>query len=589
MKQQIIDAILACLKKLQSQGALDADLALPPIHIERTRDPKFGDFACNIAMLLAKPLKRAPRDVATLLVEVLADVPGITKIDIAGPGFMNFYLAESNQQQIVVDILKQGETFGQQNIGQGKRVLMEFVSSNPTGPIHVGHGRSAAYGATLASVLQTVGYDVSREYYVNDAGRQMHILATSIWLRYLSACGEKITFPRNGYQGDYVIDIANAIHAEHATAFQHTAETVFNQLPQDENDQGEGDKEAYIDALIEKAQTLLGPDNYQTIFNTGLEAIKTDIKADLAEFGVTYDNWFSEISLLNNGDLDRGIKALQDKGLTYEKEGALWFRSTEFGDDKDRVLKRKNGQPTYFASDVAYHHNKYGRGFENLIDVFGADHHGYIVRLKAIIKALGHDPDTLTIPLIQFASLYRDGEKVSMSTRSGSFVTLRELREEVGNDAARFFYIVRKHEQHMDFDLTLAKKKSNENPVFYIQYAYARVCSVLRQLTEKSLAYDQDTALTALDTLTETEEKALLTLLARYPEILAAAANHLEPHLIAQYLRELANAFHTYYNSHQFLVENVTLRNARIALSLATRQVIANGLHLLGVSCPEVM
>ena len=588
MKIELIEYIAKALQAMQASGLIPEGIELPQPHIERTRDAKFGDFACNIAMLLTKILKRPPRDIAAQIIEHSASVDWIKKIEIAGPGFINFHLADTAQQSIVSAILTQGDAFGKSDLGQQKKVYMEYVSANPTGPLHVGHGRGAAYGATLANMLEAVGYRVHREYYVNDAGRQMHILATSTWLRYLAQCGDTIIFPKNGYQGDYVNDISATVKEQHAEQFVHAADTVFSDLPADEGEP-DGDKEAHIDALIVRAKHLLGEENYTLFFDAAKNTITAGIKEDLAAFGVTYNEWFSENSLFTSGELDSGLEKLKKQGLTYEKNGALWFKSMEFGDDKDRVLVRDNGQTTYFASDVAYHHHKYQQGADKVIDILGADHHGYVIRLNAIVKALGHDTDSLSIPLIQFAILYRGKEKVSMSTRSGSFITLRELIDEVGCDAARFFYVMRKHEQHMDFDLELAKKHANENPVFYIQYAHARICSVMRQLEEKGMSYDQAAGLNALDALTESTEKALMTMLARYPETLTNAANTLEPHLLAHYLRDLAQAFHAFYNAHQLLVDDEKCRTARVTLSLATRQVLANGLKLLGVSCPEVM
>jgi len=413
----------------------------------------------------------------------------------------------------------------------------------------------------------------------------MDILATSIWLRYLDLAGETITFPVNGYKGDYIWDIAATLHRENGDAYRHPAAEVFKDLPADETDGG--DKEKHIDALIERAKTLLGKDSYRKVFDLGLEVILGDIRQDLEEFRVTYDDWFSERTLTESGKVKQSIERLKQSGHVYEKGGALWFRSTDFGDEKDRVVVRDNGQATYFASDIAYHMDKLERGFERVIDIWGADHHGYVPRVKAALAAIGDDPSKLDVLLVQFAVLYRGGEKVQMSTRSGEFVTLRELRKEVGNDAARFFYVLRKCEQHMDFDLDLAKSQSNDNPVYYVQYAHARVCSVFRQLAEKKMTYDRTQA--DHDLLTEDHEQALITALSRYPELLENAAQSHEPHQLAQYLRELANGLHTYYNAHTFLVDEDPLRNARLNLISAVRQVIANGLELLGVAAPESM
>jgi len=450
----------------------------------------------------------------------------------------------------------------------------------------VGHGRGAAYGAAVADLLAAAGFQVHREYYVNDAGRQMDILAASVWLRYLELCGEPVPFPANGYRGQYVFDIAQNLYIGQGEALHHAIANVLEDLPPDAP---EGDKEIYIDALIGRAKRLLGEAGYRTVFDLGLDSILADIRQDLEEFGVVYEEWFSERSLTAERKVERAIERLKKSKHTYEKDGALWFRSSDYGDKKDRVLVRDNGQTTYFASDIAYHMDKLERGFERVIDVWGADHHGYVPRVKAALQALGDDPQQLDVLLVQFAILYRGGEKVQMSTRSGEFVTLRELRGEVGNDAARFFYVMRKCEQHLDFDLDLAKSESADNPVYYIQYADARVCSVMRQLDEKGLGFEEETAKLYLDRLTESHEQDLLVSLSRYPEVVEAAALNHEPHQLAHYLRELANDFHTYYNAHQFLVEADDLRYARVYLILAVRQVIANGLGLLGVSAPETM
>jgi arginyl-tRNA synthetase len=403
----------------------------------------------------------------------------------------------------------------------------------------------------------------------------------------LELAGQPVVVPANAYKGDYVCDIAQEFLAQYAKAYVHSWVSVIDNLPQDEP-QG-GDKELYIDALIERVKELLGSDVFSLVHSYGLNTVLKDIQSDLAEFGVHYKNWFSEHSLFEDGSIQKGIQALKDGGHTYEQEGALWFKATDFGDEKDRVLIRANGQTTYFASDVAYHWNKYERGYDRLINIFGADHHGYITRLRSVVKALGHDENTLNVLLVQFAILYRGQERVQMSTRSGSFVTLRELREEVGNDAARFFYVARKSEQHMDFDLDLAKSESNDNPVYYIQYAHARICSVLRQLKERGLSWDKSLGLNRIDLLNEVQEQALIALISRYPEVVKSAAAQCEPHQVAYYLRELANGLHSYYNAVPLLCEQEDLRCARLCLIEAVRQVLKNGLDLLGVSAPESM
>jgi arginyl-tRNA synthetase len=568
-------------------NAHDLSLDLPAIHIERTKDKKHGDFACNLAMMLAKPAKMNPRQIATELMAGLPASEWVEKVDIAGPGFINFFMSQEANTQVVNTILEQTETFGLSEVGKGQRVQVEFVSANPTGPLHVGHGRGAAYGSVVSSLLKAAGFDVHREYYVNDAGRQMDILGTSVWLRYLSACGESFAFPSNAYQGDYVKTIAEELKAEHGHQFLRESTVVFDGVPADEP-QG-GDKEAHIDGLIQQAKILLGEADYRIVFDKGLNAILDDIREDLAEFGSEYDEWFSERSLVESGDVDKAVETLKAQGALYQDKGAWWFKSTDYGDEKDRVVIRDNGQATYFASDIAYHLNKYNRGFDQIIDIWGADHHGYIPRVKASIEAMKQDANKLNVLLVQFAVLYRGKEKVGMSTRSGEFVTLRELRDEVGKDAARFFYVLRGADQHMDFDLELAKSQSNDNPVYYVQYAHARVCSVFRQLDERGLTWDPSMGLSQLSRLTESQEEALLKRLAMYPEVLEQAALNYTPHILAHYLMDLARDFHTYYNAHHFIVDDIALSQARLCLVAAVRQVIANALSLMGVSTPESM
>ena len=587
MKAEIKQLVSTALEQMKTDGELATDVNAE-IVIERARDKSHGDFACNIAMRLAKPAKRKPRDIAEMVVARIPASDLIERVDIAGPGFINFALTETAFYSVLENILQQGESFGHSQLGQNKKVLIEFVSANPTGPLHVGHGRGAAYGAVVANLLSAVGYQVSKEYYVNDAGRQMDILATSIWLRYLECCGEKIAFPSNGYKGDYIIEIASNIYKDHDEDFRKNFSDVIANVPADEGEDG-GDKEAHIDGLIRQAKELLGHAHYRSVFGVGLNSIITDIREDLADFGVTFDEWFSERSLMEGGDIDKALEKLKANNYVYEKGGALWFRSTDFGDEKDRVVVRDNGQHTYFASDIAYHLNKFERGFEKCIDIWGADHHGYVPRVKGSIEAMGKDASALNVLLVQFAVLYKGGEKMQMSTRSGQFVTLRELREDVGNDAARFFYVMRKCEQHLDFDLDLAKSQSNENPVYYIQYAHARICSVFRELNEKGFVFDEVSARNHLHLLSSEHEAALMSTLARFPEAIEVAAINYEPHNIPHYLRDLANEFHTYYNAHKFIVEDTNTRNARLFLIKAVRQVLQNGLSLIGVSAPEAM
>jgi len=549
------------------------------IVLERPKLAQHGDYACNLALLLAKHLHTKPREIAARLLAALPDAPCVEKAEIAGAGFINFFLRPDFKKQVVNRVLRAGAMYGTSVIGQGQRVQIEFVSANPTGPLHVGHGRGAAFGASLANVLAAAGFAVTREFYVNDAGRQMDILALSTWLRYLELAGERVPFPQKAYQGDYVIDMARQVLAAHGTRHARRAAEVITGLPE-----VDVDAEAHLDAQIARARGLLGAD-FEYFHNLALNEQLADCRDDLTEFGVTFDHWFSERSLHDSGLIERAVDELDRRGYVYLQDGARWFRSSAFGDEKDRVIQRENGIYTYFASDIAYHLNKFERGFERVIDVWGADHHGYILRVKGALQALGLEPERLTIALVQFAVLYRNGQKTSMSTRAAEFVTLRELRREVGNDAARLFYVLRKSDQHLDFDLDLAKSRSNENPVYYIQYAHARVCSVHEQwggdagrLAEADIA-----------PLASAQELALLQRLIDYPETVEDAARELAPHLVAFYLRDLAAEFHGYYNSTRVLVDDAPLRLARLALATAVRQVLRNGLGLLGVSAPESM
>ncbi|NNM83040.1 MAG: arginine--tRNA ligase [Burkholderiales bacterium] len=551
----------------------------PEIHLERPKLGAHGDYACNVAMQLAKPLKRNPRQIATEILEYLPHSEHVEKVEIAGAGFLNVFIRRSSKQKIARQVQLAGMNYGNSTMGAGTRVQVEFVSANPTGPLHVGHGRGAAYGASLANVLAAAGYQVEREYYVNDAGRQMDILTISTWLRYLEILGTDILFPSNAYQGSYVRDMAKLIHDAHGDRYFHPPGAVLYDIPTVIEDE-----DVHLDKLIANAKKLLGPD-YQYIHNFVLNEQLGDCRNDLLEFGVTFDTWFSEQSLFDSGLVARAIDILESTGNLYVQDGARWFRSTHHGDEKDRVVQRENGLYTYFASDIAYHLNKLERGYDRVIDIWGADHHGYIPRVKGALEAAGASSDKLEVALVQFAVLYRDGKKASMSTRSGDFVTLRELRKEVGNDAARFFYVLRKCDQHLDFDLDLAKSQSNENPVYYIQYAHARISSVLEQWGG-NLSELQDADATALESDVEVD---LLQMLIDFPETVRSAARELSPHIIAFYLKDLAALFHAYYNSSHFLVEDERLRNARLLLVSAVRLVLARGLELLGVSAPEKM
>ncbi|MGI9295565.1 MAG: arginine--tRNA ligase [Pseudomonadales bacterium] len=586
MKQRITHLIDQALQQLVTQEKLPP-LSDAQIRVDAARDNAHGDYASNIALSLAKQAQRKPRELAELICAALPASSEIDKVEIAGPGFINFFVHVGSTSAIIKQVLTEQQNFGHSTAGAGKKVQVEFVSANPTGPLHVGHGRGAAYGDTVAALLQAIGYSVEREYYVNDAGRQMDILATSVWLRYLQSCGEELTFPANAYQGDYVRAIAEQLFAQRGEQLRASAADVFSGVPADTADGG--DKEKHIDGVIASAKARL-QERYPQVFDAALNGILDDIRADLQEFGVTYDTWFSERSLSEQpSQIDKTIEQLRSNGVIDEENGALWFRSTRFGDDKDRVVLRDNGESTYFASDIAYVLNKYERGYDKILYVWGSDHHGYIARVYAAIKALGLDPKKVSIKLVQFVHLYRGEQQMQMSTRSGEFVTLRELREEVGTDATRFFYLMRRCEQTTDFDLDLAKSQSKDNPVYYVQYAHARVCSVFKKLEQAGMQWDSARGLENLDSLTEEHEQNLMRRLTAYPETLAKAAQNYEPHLLTTYLRELAADFHTYYNAHKMLIDDANLRDARLSLSAAARQVIANGLHLLGVSAPESM
>jgi arginyl-tRNA synthetase len=577
LKQHLKDLLNQALAQQKLNDAPTAE-----VQIDRSRDNRHGDFATNVALVLAKSAKRAPRELAQEIIGALPPSEHIERVEIAGPGFINFFLKPGVLLNTVSRILTEKKNYGRLTAGQGKRILVEFVSANPNGPLHIGHGRGAAYGSVIANLLEAAGFSVHREYYVNDAGRQMDILAVSVWLRYLEIMGEAVAFPEKAYRGEYVKDIARDLQVAVGDALFHPLADALHNLPVTDD----ADRDA--DALVQRIKDLLGPSRYETLHRFGLDQMRECIRRDLADFGVEYDTWFSERSLADDGSVDRAIARLTDSGRIYVKDGAHWFNSSAFGDEKDRVVVRENGQKTYFASDIAYHANKCERGFDQLIDIWGADHHGYVPRVKGALAALGEDPERLEVLLVQFATLYRGKERVQMSTRAGEFVTLRELFEEVGKDAARFFYVMRRCEQHLDFDLELAKSQSADNPVYYIQYAHARIQSVFRQLEEKGFGWVQGND-TSLECLAEPEEQALIQMLARYPDVVESAALSREPHQIPNYLRELANSFHVYYTTCQFLVEDASLRNARLSLAAATRQVIQNGLALLGVSAPEVM
>ena len=585
MKQHLHALVERALHALRDDGELPLD-SFPSVVVERARNSRHGDFATPVALSLAPVLGRRARDVAERLVARLPETAQVRRVEVAGPGFINFHLSDAALQSVVGDVAVAGESYGCSQQGGGRRIQVEFVSSNPTGPLHVGHGRNAAYGAVLANLLDAVGFDVQREYYVNDIGRQMDTLVLSVWLRYLEGRGERVVFPVLGYRGAYLRDIAAALAAEHADAFVAPAAAGGEPvLPPEDGAQA---KERHLDALIARVKGGLGEARYRELFGRVRDAMVEEMKQDLEEFGIVFDRWYSEGEMKAGGAIERAIEELVRVGHVYEAEGAQWFRATAFGDEKDRVVVRENGESTYFASDIAYHREKFERGFEHVIDVWGADHHGYVSRLQGALAALGCDPERFEVTVLQLVNLHRGGKRVQMSTRAGEFVTLRELREETGRDAARFFYVTRKGDQHLDFDVDLATSRTNDNPVYYIQYAHARICSVLRRARARGFASPGPTP-PPLAPLTEEEERALMRTLSRYPEVVAGAALAREPHRVAFFLREIATEFHAYYNAHPLLGEDPEQSAARLALAGAVRQVIANGLALLGVSAPESM
>lgn len=578
MKDKLKLLIEEAIKKISLAPPSDIEIGTP-------RHQKYGDFSCNVALSLAKSANKKPRDLAQAIITALPASSDIERVEIAGPGFINFFLTTTSVHAVIGKILAEKARFGTSSRDEVCRVQIEFVSANPTGPLHVGHGRGAALGACIANLLEATGFDVHREYYVNDAGRQMDILAVSVWLRYLELCGETPTFPCSGYHGDYIWDIGATLHRTHGDRLRSTTAQIFAEIPADEPT---GDKETHIDALINRAKSLLN-DDYKLVFDTGVDSILENIRTDLSQFGINFDQWYRERQLYEQKTVDQVISRLQEAGFIYQKNGAKWFSSTQFGDKKDRVVVRENGQTTYFASDIAYHQEKFERGFNKVINIWGADHHGYIPRVKAALQALGYDCNRLHILLVQFAVLYRGNEKIQMSTRSGEFVTLRQLRKEVGNDAARFFYIMRRSDQHLDFDLELAKSQSSDNPIYYIQYAHARICSVFNTISEQGLSWDAGDGSKQLHLLEQKHEQALCVRLNQYPEVVRQAALDYSPHLLANYLRGLANDFHPYYNAHKFIVADAALRNARLTLIAAVKQVLQNGLHLLGIAPVEAM
>jgi arginyl-tRNA synthetase len=562
VKAQLRELVLQAIKSLQNDTHLPADLALPGFVIERARSREHGDFACNIAMLLAKPARAKPRELAEKLVAALPASALVEKVEIAGPGFINFYLSPAAYHAEVRQIFDLGDAYGRSESGAGRTVGVEFVSANPTGPLHVGHGRNAVIGDCLSRLFDATGWNVKREFYYNDAGVQIANLAISVQARARGILPDDSGWPENGYRGDYIADVARAyLDRESVVA---DGETVV----------GEGDV-----------------DNLEAIRRFAVASLRREQDLDLKAFGVGFDVYFLESSLYSDGKVEETVKGLVDHGHTYESEGALWLRTTDYGDDKDRVMRKSDGTYTYFVPDVAYHLSKWQRGYENAVTVLGSDHHGTLARVKAGLQALdvGIPKGWPHYVLYQMITVMRGGEEVKISKRAGSYLTLRDLIDEAGRDATRYFLIARKTDSQLIFDIDLARSQSNDNPVYYIQYAHARVCSVLRQAPEKGFSVDLPDGLAHLDRLDTEHEQILLTELSKYPELVDAAATNLEPHILAAWLRELANAFHTYYNSYQFLVDDAALRNARLALVVATRQVLKNGLGLLGLSAPESM
>lgn len=561
MKQDLQKLIDQALNQLVDRGDLQLDTT-PAYALERTRSREHGDFACNLAMLLARPARRNPRELAKLLVEAIPASSEIAKAEVAGPGFINLFLSPAAYQSELKRILAEGEAYGRNNNGGGKVVGVEFVSANPTGPLHVGHGRAAAVGDCLCRLLDANGWDVRREYYYNDAGAQINNLALSVQARARGLGPDDSNWPADGYRGDYITEIARAWI--------------------------DGDTVSTADGLLPATGDV---DDLDGIRSFAVAVLRHEQDQDLKAYGVAFDVYFLESSLYADGMVEKTVDELTANGHTYEEGGALWLRTTDFGDDKDRVMRKSDGNYTYFVPDVAYHFSKWQRGYGRAITELGADHHGSLARVRAGLQALdaGIPEGWPEYVLHQMVTVTRGGEEVKISKRAGSYVTLRDLIDEAGKDATRYFLIARKTDSQLVFDIDLARAKSNDNPVYYIQYAHARICSVLAQASERGLGFDRELGEAHLDQLETEHEQALLVTLSRYPEMLESAAINLEPHLMAQYLRDLAAELHGYYNSQQFLVDDVVLRHARLYLISATRQVLANGLELLGLDAPEKM
>jgi arginyl-tRNA synthetase len=563
VKDALRALLTTAIDTLRASGKLPADLALPTIAVERTKTREHGDFATNIAMALAKPAKSNPRALAQLIVDALPANADVAKVEIAGPGFINIFMTDAAWQREIGEVLQRGADYGRSATGNGVRVGVEYVSANPTGPLHVGHGRAAAIGDTLARLLEATGWNVVREYYYNDAGAQIDNLAKSVQARCKGVFPDDPGWPEDGYRGEYILDLARDymlgvnVQTDHGTV-----------------------------------ASMRDPNDLDAIRRYAVAALRTEQNSDLEAFGVRFDTYFLESSLYTDGQVEATVAALKAGGHAYEQDGALWLRTTDFGDDKDRVMRKSDGSYTYFLPDVAYHFSKWQRGYTRAITELGADHHGTLMRVRAGLQALerGIPKSWPEYVLHQMVTVMRGGEEVKLSKRAGSYLTLRDLIDEAGRDATRYFLIARKSDSQLTFDIDLARAQSNDNPVFYIQYAHARVCSLLRQAGEKGFGYDQANGIANLQRLTDAHEQALMIEISRYPEIVEAAAADLQPHALAQYLRDLAYAFHTFYNAQPILVaDDAALRDARLALSIATRQALANGLDLLGVGAPEVM
>ncbi|MBP2634338.1 MAG: argS [Firmicutes bacterium] len=553
IKQQLIAAIGQAAAKARADGIFSVE-NLPEIALEVPPQREFGDYATNFAMQSAKAAKKNPRVIAQAIIDRINE-PWLEKALLAGPGFINFYLKADVLYQDLAGILAAGETFGQSDAGKGELIQVEFVSANPTGPLHVGHGRGAAVGSALVNLLRTAGYKVEAEFYINDAGNQMDNLAASVNARYLELMGKTVEFPEDGYHGRDIVDTAQRIIDKH------------------------GDK--YL--IMPEAQRLA------EFKEVGLKEKLAALQEDLEQFGVTFDVWYSERTLHNSGAVKATCDQLQANGSIYEKDGALWLKSTDYGDDKDRVVIRDNGVPTYLAADIAYHRDKFSRGFNKVINIWGADHHGYICRVKAAINAMGYNADNLEVLILQMVSLYQDGQLVKMSKRTGQGVTLSELIEEVGRDAARFFFIMRSTDSQLDFDLDLAKSHTNENPVYYIQYAHARIASIFRQVAEAGITVPTDWQQVLLSVLAEQAEIDLIKKMAQFPEEVASAARERAPHRIARYAHDLASLFHTFYNQCRIIGVDEELQAARLALVTAVRSTVKQSLSILGVDAPDKM